>query len=945
MNPERWQQIKQLYNTAVELEPSRRGEFLEKACRGDATLLKEVERLLTQEKEAKDVLGTPVLEVVARMLARDQNDEPQPNYVGRSLLHYRITSKIGEGGMGVVVKAHDTHLDRAVAIKILPAAAMVDPERKRRFIQEAKAASALNHPNVIDVHDINSDAGLDFIVMEYVDGKTLDRRIGRKGLRIREALNYAVQIADALAAAHAAGIVHRDLKPANIMVTETGLVKILDFGLAKLAQPTQSDVAGTVSSVESLTGEGRIIGTVAYMSPEQAQGKAVDARSDVFSFGSLLYQMVSGKPAFQGDSTISTLSAIIEKEPPPLRADVPPDIGKIVARCLRKDPARRFQSVADLKVELEELKEAAESGRLQVAPAAVARVSRAPLAVAAVAVVALIAGWYWLGRRHPAEPEAVFTPIPLTTYPGTESTPSFSPDGTQVAFQWCTESPSANCDIYVKQIGVEPPQRLTFDPAEDYSPAWSPDGRSIAFLRTLSPTRAALLILPQRGGPEKLLGELKPRRSYGPCLAWTPDSRWLAFQDKTGPGLFLLSVRTREKRRLTDSGSDGYPAFSPDGRTLAFGRRAEIYLLRLAEGYLPQGLPERLTSTDDEDCAVAWTPDGREILFSMDMWKGSGLWRMAASTSSSPRRLPLASEDYGFSPAVSRNGNRLAYRVRRDDFSIWRVDMREPGLEPGAPVPLISSTKLDYCPAYSPDGSKIAFASNRSGAWEIWVCSSNGSDAVQLTTAGGNPPRWSPDGQTIAYTAVEGGHTSVHVVNASGGVPKRLTTGPFVDQHPTFSRDGRSLYFRSDRSGTFAIWKTPSRGGDLVQITSHEEDLPNESSDGKSLYYAKHVLYPTECSVWRMPVGGGEETLVLNSVHATGGWAFWKEGIFFFRPADARGHSDICLYEFATGKTRKILTIEKPVMFSIEASPDGRTVLYTQVDDRGDDLMLVENFR
>jgi eukaryotic-like serine/threonine-protein kinase len=948
MDAERWQQIKQLYNSALELEPDRREAFLDEACAGDESLRKEIERLLARQAEGERVLGKPALEFAARAMAQDHEDEPLPDYIGRSLLHYRITEKIGEGGMGIVYKARDTHLDRTVAIKVLPAAAVADPERKRRFIQEAKAASALNHPNIIDIHDINSDAGVDFIVMEHVPGKTLDRRIGRKGLRVGEALKYAVQIADALAAAHAAGIVHRDLKPVNIMVTETGLIKVLDFGLAKLTQPLQSEVTGTVPSMESMTGEGRIMGTVAYMSPEQAEGKPVDARSDIFSFGSVLYEMLTGKKPFQGDSTISTLSAIIERDPPPLSADIPHDLERIVTRCLRKDPARRFQSMADLKVELEELKEAAESGRLKVVAAVAKSVSPVRLAIIALAVIVLIAaGWYWLGRGRSTEPEAVLTPVPLTSYPGYEYTPSFSPDGNQVAFEWCTEQPGSNCDIYIKQVGVEPPSRLTTDPAEDCSPAWSPDGNSIAFLRILTSTRAALLMIPQRGGQERVLGETNYVKMWQHSLAWTPDSKGLAFQDTAGPGLFFLSVQTGERRRLTDNGEDNRPAFSPDGRTLAFGRLPEIYLLRLTEGYLPQGVPERLTSSDDDWCAVAWTPDGSELLFSHTAWASSGLWRMAASGSASPRKLPLASEDFGRWPAVSRHGNRLAYMVDREDPNIWRVDMREPGLEPGAPVPLISSTKRDAGPAYSPDGKRIAFASTRSGAHEVWVCNSDGSNAVQLTTSGnvGNPPGWSPDGRTVAYTVFDGRYQSVHLVSANGGVPRRLTTGPFVDKVATFSRDGQSIYFPSNRSGTYQIWKVLAGGGDPVQITPNgeERDFPRESPDGKFIYFQKRG--PTQCSVWKMPAGGGEETVVLDSVQCGGQWAYWKERIYFFRPMDAKGHSDICRYEFGTGQTSKVLTIEKPISHYIAASPDGRTILYTQHDQTGTDLMLVENFR
>ena len=290
--------------------------------------------------------------------------------VGKVLAQYQISEKLGEGGMGVVWKARDTHLDRFVALKTLSAERLADPERKRRFVQEAKAASALNHPNIVHIYDIADADGVQFIAMEYVAGKTLDQLIGRKGLRLNEVLKYAVQIADALAKAHSAGIIHRDLKPSNIMVTENGLVKVLDFGLAKLAE-TATGEFGETATVRAPEGpsteEGTIVGTTAYMSPEQAEGKKVDARSDIFSFGSVLYEMVTGRRAFHGDSKLSTLSAILKDDPKPVSSitpDVPRDLEKIISRCLRKDPERRFQHMADLKVALEELKEESDSGKL-----------------------------------------------------------------------------------------------------------------------------------------------------------------------------------------------------------------------------------------------------------------------------------------------------------------------------------------------------------------------------------------------------------------------------------------------------------------------------------------------------------------------------------------------------------------------------------------------------
>ena len=356
---------------------------------------------------------------------------------GQTVSHYRILEKLGGGGMGVVYKARDTHLDRFVALKVLPPEKVADPDRKRRFVQEAKAASALNHPNIITIYDIDhaevAQAGyplggpatpgvpsgpphlIDFIAMEFVPGKTLDELIPRKGMQLNKALKAAVQIAEALAAAHAAGIVHRDLKPGNVMLTEDGRVKVLDFGLAKLTETTPLGEDEPTRTLKPHTEEGAILGTVAYMSPEQAQGKPVDARSDIFAFGSLLYEMVTGRRAFQSDTKISTLAAIINQEPAPLVAETPHDLEKIITRCLRKQPERRIQTMADLKVALEELKEESESGALSAAAPAAKRARRGWLIAGALAVVAVAAvSAIYLWRRTvpaPAQgPEQVGRP-------------------------------------------------------------------------------------------------------------------------------------------------------------------------------------------------------------------------------------------------------------------------------------------------------------------------------------------------------------------------------------------------------------------------------------------------------------------------------------------------------------------------------------------------------
>jgi serine/threonine protein kinase/Tol biopolymer transport system component len=884
--------------------------------------------------------------------------------IGKTISHYKILEKLGEGGMGVVYKARDTHLDRFVALKILPAEKVADPERRRRFVQEAKAASALNHPHIVTIYDIDEADGVHFIAMEYVDGRTLDQLIPRHGMRLNEALKVAVQVADALAAAHEAGIVHRDLKPGNLMVTEKGQVKVLDFGLAKLTEKLPVSAEDATLTAKPDTEEGKILGTVAYMSPEQAEGKKVDARSDIFSFGSVLYEMFTGRMAFHGETKASTLAAILKENPKPASQVVealPKEVERLISRCLRKKRERRWQTIADLKVALEELKEESDSGALEAAGSPGAAV-RSKLwwagvltGMALVAVVLGIADWFWFSRSRPTPAEAPLTAVPLTSYRGWESFPSFSPDGTRVAFQWCQEG--QKCHIYIKQVGVEPPFQLTNAAMDEYCPAWSPDGQSIAFMRGLG-----LFLIPQHGGSERQLGTLDVSKMSqplsGPYLAWTPDSKWLASPwmeaEQRNGALFLISVETGEKRRLTTAPADGSgdtsPAFSPDGGRLAFSRdfyfHSDLYLLRLGEGYKPQGEPKRVETANLFNIGTAWTPNGREIVFASGNGPIQGLWRMEVSKPGKPVRVGFATDNAG-APSISRTGKRLAYSVKRFDSNIWRVDLEGPGRKPGKPMLFISSTKWEYDPEYSPDGKRIAFVSEQSGASEIWICDSDGRNPVQLTKWGSDisAPRWSPDGKNIAVVVSREGNVDVYVVSAGGSAPRRFTTDPGQDNWPFWSRDGRWLYFGSARSGQIEIWKMPSQGGEAIQVTrTHTEaSVPQESPDGKFIYYCRG--WPFAMSVWRMPLEGGEESKVLDSVHPLALWTIRPEGIYFFTAPDDKGSSDFCFYEFANSKITKILKMERLLTWKIAVSPDGRTILYAQQDESGSDLMLVENFK
>jgi serine/threonine protein kinase/WD40 repeat protein len=886
--------------------------------------------------------------------------------IGKTISHYRILEKLGSGGMGVVYKAEDTKLGRMVALKVLPPERVADPNRKRRFVQEARAASALNHPNIIVIHDIDEVEGVHYIAMEHVEGKTLDRLIAWHGLRVNEALKYAVQMAAALAKAHSAGIVHRDLKPTNVMVTDDGLVKVLDFGLAKLTEAAPTGDAETAVTLEPTTEEGMIVGTVGYMSPEQAEGKAVDARSDIFSFGSVLYEMLTGQRAFQGETKVSTIAAILREEPKPLSQVVeglPREVERLVKRCLRKDPAHRFQHMDDLKVALEELKEESDSGELAATPTAeTKRFSRTALAAVVVtAIVVAVAGWFWFGRSRSTAPQVPLTAVPLTTYPGIEYQATFSPDGNEVAFSWNGEKQD-NYDIYRKLIGPGGPLRLTTDPAEDYSPAWSPDGRFIAFLRRPPSGKIRVYLIPALGGPEQQLAEVAGpghndfvRQSY---LAWTPDSSRLIVHDRPGPGepggLFLLSVDAGEKRRLTSVPAGGRwdvdPALSPDGRTLAFVRHidlgvGDVYRLSLTENLQPQGEPKRLTFENREVDTPVWTRDGNEILFSSGPWLGERrVRRILVSEAASRTAYPPRSVSFGEDAttlAISPSGWRLAYARLSWISNIYRIELSGTAGRMGTPQRLAASTRLDYLPDFSPDGKRIVFVSTRSGSEEIWVCDADGSNPRQMTSTGGPltaNPRWSPDGRTILFDSRREGTSDLYLMSANGGSPRRLTDHPAYEGQARWSPDGQWIYFMSNRSGRWEVYRMPAGGGDPIQLTKHGGTVAFESADRKWVYYEKGG------GLWKVPVGGGEESQVLESLGFELNFVVVEGGVYFLSGQEQENVS-LKFFDFATGKTKLLVQTARPSNMGLAISPDKRWILFTQIDHLGSDLMLVDNFR
>ena len=577
------------------------------------------------------------------------------------------------------------------------------------------------------------------------------------------------------------------------------------------------------------------------------------------------------------------------------------------------------------------------------------------LTAAVLAVGGVVA---WSLRPRPAPPPTPSLPraVPLTSYPGIERDPALSPDGNHVAFTWNGEKQD-NLDIYLKLIGGGAPLRLTTNPLPDISPAWSPDGRTIAFLRRLGSDRTELLLIPALGGPERKLAEARSE-FLAPSLDWSPDGNWLAVSHREGQdpvdGLFLVSAQTGEKRRLTEPPpghrGDSAPAFSPNGRTLAFSRfhgfsASELYLLPLSADARPAGAARRLTADERTVRHPVWTRDGRHLLYVTGPEESVTRreLRMIA-VSGSPRPERVASVEAGISELSL--GRHLVYSRITGDSNIWRAEIPPPGGPPSVPRMFSSSTLHDFQPRYSPDGKKIAFGSLRSGPREIWIAEADGSNPVQLTSFGGplvGFMNWSPDGRRLVFHARPEGQADLFEIPASGGAPKRLTAHPSDDVLPSYSHDGRWIYFTSRRSGREEIWKLPAEGGDATQMTRTGGQMPLESPDGKTVYYA-HLT--REEGIWKVPVEGGEEAQVTGPIQiGFVGFAVTAQGIYYTAGPDVRNQSFVRFHSFATGQSRPVVAAgEGQLGMGLSVSPDGRFVLFTQGQQSGSDLMLIENF-
>ena len=712
MTPERLRVIETLFHEARERTPAERDAFLARECAHDPTLRREVESLLAQPPAG--MIDAPVGALVAELVA-----PPQPRLApGSSIGPYRIETLLAVGGMGEVYRAHDTTLGRDVAIKILPRHFTADPERLARFEREARLLAALNHPNIGAIYGLETANGIRALVLELVEGETLGVRIQRGPAPVTDALAISRQIADALDAAHEKGIVHRDLKPANIKVTPGGVVKVLDFGLAKAATGHWQSPTVTVGSTQ----EGTVLGTAAYMSPEQARGQDVDKRTDIWAFGCVLYELLTGHPAFPGETVSDTIAAILGREPDvaALPAATPPMLTRLLQRCLEKDPKRRLRDIADARADLDDALQGNAPAMVPGHPTVASTHSHWSRWVAIILIGLVSALAIWTVRRPnpaPVDPLANATFIRLTNFQGDEAEAALSPDGKFAAFLSDRDGP---LDLWLTQVGSGRFLNLT---RESHMPGLRPvrnigfsgDGSEIWFGG--APV-ARMRIMPMMGGPPRPF--LTDRAVE---VVWSPDgARTVYHTDDPGDPMFVADrTGVGAKQLFVDATVGGHlhhQAWSPDGRWIYFVRgiqtTGQMDLWRIAAS---GGQPERLTN---HNAYVGFpTPiDDREVLYIARDRDGSGPWLWALDTDSrATRRAAYGTEQY-LSIAASADHRHLVAAVANPSASLWTVPILDRPAEEGDAKPMSLPTVRALGPRLA--GRSLFYLSSQGTGDGLW---------------------------------------------------------------------------------------------------------------------------------------------------------------------------------------------------------------------------------
>ena len=824
MHAERWAQIDCLLDRVLKRSPETRVDFLATTCEGDDELRREVESLLEAHSHSGFFLGTPALELAARQLAGERN----VSLVGKRLGPYEVISVLGVGGMGEVYLAWDERLNRKLALKFLPHQFTRDTNSVMRFELEARAASALNHPNIITIYDIGEMAGTYYIAAEYVEGQTLRQLIERGPMRAKDALAICSQVASALDAAHQAGLVHRDIKPENVIARPDGYVKVLDFGLVKLTERGLGEATPTPRGSHR-THPGTVLGTVAYMSPEQASGMGVDHRSDLFSLGVLMYELLTGVVPFKGDSIASILDAIVHHQPERMisgSCQLNVEAQRIVNRALEKDRDLRYQTASDFRAELKrlqrELDSAAmitvgESSKLNESKPSTMVITKPVITIGSVIIVlaTLYSVWLLSWKEIKPSPWLEASSTQVTDFPQEELFPSMSPDGNTVVY---SRRSDGDWDIFTQRVGGFNGRNLTeSSSADDTQPAFSPDGGYIAFRSERD--GGGVFVMGASGEQVRRLSDRGP--AYHP--AWSPDNQEVIYtedriRDPRNRGvvphrLWAVNIKTLEKRLITTKDA-AQPQWSPNGHRLAYwasdeSSQRDIWTMSATGDSVVQ-----VTNDPATDWNPVWSPDGNHLYFVSDRSGGMQVWRVAIDERTGralaePELVPTPSA-FSQHISLSRDGRRLAFANVSLKRNLYRVEI-DPRSEKviGEPQAQTQWSRQGMDLDLSPDGKRLAYTTVADTREDLALLDCNGSGEPQWLTDDeykDRGPRWSPDGNRIAFYSTRSGNFEIWLINADGTGLRRLTeTGADRAFNPLWSPDGKRLNFTNIKGETWII--------------------------------------------------------------------------------------------------------------------------------------------